>query len=83
MKKILVLLIITILLISCSQNKSKTYTLKYVVFYPNYNDTVTVSGFKRYHWGGDRGSNYIYSGSISIYDNSAPFKILSYTCKCN
>ena len=83
MKKILVFLITTVLSISCSSNKSKTYTLKYVVFYPSYFDTITVSGFNKYNWGGDRGSNYIYSGSNSIYDSSAPFKILSYTCKDN
>lgn len=79
------MLIIIALLMSCSQNKLKTYTLKYVVFYPNYSDTVTISGHKEYIWGSNRGTNYIYSypNGNSIYDNSAPFKILSYTYKDN
>lgn len=73
------------LLSSCSGiTEDRIYTLKYVVFYPGYRDTVTVSNSRGYYCGSDRGTNYIREGSISgpaVYDNSAPYKVISYTVK--
>lgn len=73
-----IILWLLILLNSC---ENKTYYLKYVVFYPSHNDTVEVSNTSGYYWGSNRGSNYIKEGSItgnSIYNGSAPYKIISY-----
>lgn len=84
MKKILVILAIISIFLSCSDNNKTVYTLKYVVFYPNHQDTVIVSNTKGYYWNSDRGTNYIKEGSITgdmVYSNSAPYKILSYTEK--
>lgn len=80
MKKI-ILLIFAALLISC-EHENRTYTLKYVVFYPNYNDTVTITSDTKFYWGCDRGNNYIKKGGITgsdYYAGSAPYKILEYT----
>lgn len=80
MKILLILTIFLLSIVSCSDN---TYYLKYVVFYPNYNDTVSVSNVgEGYYWNCDRGNNYIKEGSITgptVYAGSAPYKILSYT----
>ncbi len=78
MKKI-ALLIFTILLMSC---EDRTYKLKYVVFYPNYNDTVTLTSTTEFYWGSQKGTNYIKKGSLTgsdYYSGSAPYKILQYT----
>lgn len=84
MKKLLTILLIAILFSSCGDKEDKIYTLKYVVFYPNYNDTVIISNSRGYCFGSDRGTNYIRIGSpvgITEYENSAPYKVISYTYK--
>ena len=78
---VFIVLILVCFLISCSTKKNKEYTLKYVVFYPGYRDTVIVKNNKGFYWGSNRGSNYINNGSITspnVYDGSAPFKVLKY-----
>jgi hypothetical protein len=63
-------------------HKDSEHTLTYVIYYPNYNDTVTVSCDDSYFWSCDRGTNYIKEGGITgttVYSGSAPYKILSYT----
>ena len=82
MKNLLIGLLMGLGLFGCNEDESKTYTLKYVVFYPNYNDTVTVTNHGGYYWNSDRGTNYIKNESITgrnVYSGSAPYKILSYT----
>jgi len=82
MKKLILMILVLISIVSCNSNK--IYTLKYVVFYPNYNDTITISNDDEYYWNSDRGTNYIKEGSITgptVYTGSAPYKILSYTSK--
>jgi hypothetical protein len=57
--------------------------MTYVIFYPNYADTITTSyiGNKRYYYGSDKGTNFIKQESMtninSEYENTAPYKILS------
>ncbi len=64
-------------------NVYKTYTLTYVVFYPTYNDTVTVSNNKGYAFYSIAGTNFIREEGSTfgtlIYSGSAPCKALSYT----
>ena len=82
MKRFILMVFILISIISCNSNK--IYTLEYVVFYPNYNDTITISNDDEYYWSSDRGTTYIKEGSITgstVYKGSAPYKILSYTSK--
>lgn len=85
MKTIKYLLLILIILLSfsaCNKDTKELYTLKYVIFYPNHTDTIITTCNCEFIWGSDRGSNYIKRHSITgqtIYDNSAPFKILNYT----
>jgi hypothetical protein len=84
MKKLLVSLFL-IGLIGCEyDDPNVTYTLKYVVFYPNYNDTLIATNHRGFFWSCDRGNNYIKNGSTmtsakTLYSGSAPYKILSYT----
>jgi hypoxanthine phosphoribosyltransferase len=87
MKKLLAIL--AIILASCSSQpttaENKTYTLKYVVFYPNYYDTVTVSTIYEFEWSSYEGTNTITEYGIgyrrNVYNSTAPYKILSYTVK--
>jgi hypothetical protein len=85
--KLLINIFFSILLLSsCSseEDKSKSYELTYVVFYPNYVDTVKMSGYGECYWFGREGTNYIRNtNSHYIYNGSAPYKILSYTVKEN
>ena len=86
MKKLILILLTILTLNSCTEDKSKTYTLKYVVFYPNYNDTVEVKSTYRFRFNSVHGSNYIDTGDTiydQVYNNSAPYKILNYTVKEN
>lgn len=84
MKKLLIVLLIVLGLSSCTEDKSKTYTLKYVVFYPNYNDTVEVVSNDPINDQSTKGTNSIWTGCCKYYyNNTAPYKILSYTVKEN
>lgn len=81
MKRLLILLMIFFL--SCKR-ENKIYTLQYVVFYPNYRDTQTVSSTSNYYWFSQEGTNYIKRNSITgitVYSGSSPYKIISYTSK--
>lgn len=82
MNKIILLLFIIFTLSCREEDPSITWTIKYVVFYPNHMDTMVHSGHTPYYWSSDRGSNYIKKWDITgpdIYNGSAPYKILSYT----
>lgn len=73
--------ILYLIITSCSGAKYE-YTLKYVVFYPGFNDAVTVKNNKGYYMGSDMGSNYIHSyDGKYVYDGSAPYKILKYNSR--
>ena len=84
MKKLLVSLFL-IGLIGCEyDDPNVTYTLKYVVFYPDFNDTIIAQNHKGFYWFSQEGTNSIKNGpSITsprtLYSGSAPYKILSYT----
>lgn len=78
-----------LLLAGCSEpeipREEKTYSLKYVVFYPGYTDTLESTNKTGYYWYSSDGTNYICDGPNSLngylYKSTAPFKILSYTSK--
>jgi hypothetical protein len=71
--------------IGCGES-DKIYTLKYVIFYPTYADTVIAVNDGIFCSKTDRDGNYIksyYSNGLFVkeilYHNTAPFKILEYT----
>lgn len=79
MKKILLLLLLIIGFSSCEIIHNKQYELKYVVYYTNANDTITISSYYNYYWYSENGINYIKNvNDHDPYIGSAPFKILSY-----
>lgn len=83
MKKVFLFLLFLMFLTSCEiEDPNTTWELKYVVFYPNFNDTVIITNHKGFYWSSDRGSNYIKDGpsitSLDIYHGSAPYKIIYY-----
>lgn len=76
MKKLLIILVL--FLASCCGDGER-YEVTYVVFYPNYNDTLTIETIGYPYVFSNRGSNYLKSGCISgsnYYAGSSPFKIL-------
>lgn len=80
MKYILAFISLIAVFISCQEPEYK-YTIKYVIYYPGYPDTVINQSYYPYYWSSDRDSNYIKIRTITgknIYRGSAPFKILSY-----
>lgn len=82
MKKLLAIALM-LFFFSCKR-ENKIYTLQYVVFYPGYRDTQTVSGSGEYYWFSQEGTNYIKRSSVTgsrIYSGSSPYKIISYTSK--
>lgn len=90
MKKYLLILTTIITLLSCnvdyetkkedkSSTKDPVYTLVYVVFYPGYIDTIKVSGNENYEWYANSGYNRIHCNGTTIFESTAPFKIISYT----
>jgi len=81
MKKILLLITITLLLLSCDNSPKKEYTLVYKIYYPGNIQTYTVTNTEEYKWNSNQGTNYIYCNTNYIYRNSAPFEIISYTSK--
>lgn len=79
-KKIFLIALVLISTMSCTSDK--IYTIKYVVFYPNYNDTVTDTNDNTYYWNSSKGTNYIKIGGMTgstVYSGSAPYKVLSCT----
>ena len=83
LKLIALLTVASFVFSKCCEDENTTYTLKYVVFYPGYQDTVIVSNHCGYFFGSDRGTNFIKDGRSptnpkNIYNNSAPYKILFY-----
>ena len=81
MKNKLLFILLIILLVSCSKS-DKIYTLKYVIFYPQFSDTIILISDDEINWHSDQGTNYIYTygnGNSYGYNGTAPFKILSYT----
>ena len=93
MKTLIKLAIVLCFLSACSSkgDNDTTYTLTYVIFYPNHSDTIVVSSNIGYQWYSSQGTNYIHevhkysssSSGKSIYVNTAPFKVLSYTESLN
>lgn len=81
--QIIVLLLLAFTLFGCfKDDSSKTYQLRYVVFYLGYNDTQVVSAHHKFAWSCDRGNNYIKHYDLTgpeVYSGSAPYKILDYT----
>lgn len=81
MKKLLVSLFL-IGLIGCEyDDPNVTYTLKYVVFYPNYNDTIIDTIPYEYHREVYNGYEIItddkYQETNNLYKGVAPCKIVS------
>jgi hypothetical protein len=79
MKNLLTIILIVLFITSCDRNpsiKDKKYTLTYVVFYPNYTDTITTVVSKNdLVVGSDKGTNYIWNRGY-IYQGTSPVKIL-------
>ena len=80
MKKIIATIAIITALIGCdNSNNRQHYTshIQYVVFYPNYRDTVEASvEDKDFIFTSNEGSNFIYNEYGNIYSNSAPYKVI-------
>lgn len=58
-------------------NKEK-HKIEYVVFYPNYNDTVIKSNIGGYKFYSYRGTNTISEkvGGRVVYEGTSPYKVL-------
>ena len=89
-KLIVLLIAILALTSSCGFEPSQEYTIKYVIFYPNHNDTVTAKSNLGFNWGGGHGSNYVngynygagmFKSVYTEYSGSSPVKVLSYTSR--
>ena len=78
MKYLILLLICILSFVSCGEGDN--YYVKYVVFYPSYNDTI--SSVYRLHSApyvsSYQGSNRIEGRGGTIYQTSAPIKLLDY-----
>ena len=78
MKK-LITIIASLTILSCETSHPTKVT--YVVFYPNYNDTIIVTMDDRPYVGSDRGTNYLKSNNMTgstVYQGSSPLKIISW-----
>jgi len=84
MKKLIIGLFVLFLLNSCeSDNLNKNWELKYIIFYPNNNDTVIAINHRGFYWGSNNGTNYIKNGpsitsSEYLYNANSPYKIIYY-----
>ena len=80
MKKIIATITIITALIGCDNSNKIPYTshIQYVVFYPEYRDTVEVSvENKDFTFFSSEGSNFIDTeGWNHVYANSAPYKVI-------
>jgi uncharacterized lipoprotein NlpE involved in copper resistance len=80
MKKIITAITIITALIGCDNSNDRSYIshIQYVVFYPQYRDTVEASvENKDFIFFSSEGSNFIDSGEgIHLYANSAPYKVI-------
>jgi hypothetical protein len=77
-------LILTQFIVSCDDSNA-TYTLTYVVFYPTKPDTITNTSNDGFYWYSEKGTNTIINtaNQQNVYNNTSPFKILSYTKQPN
>ena len=83
-KILLVFVVISFIIVSCSTNH-REYTIVYEVYY-NENTVVkeTKKASEPFYVGSDRGSNFIKIGSLTgelIISTSAPIRVLSHTYK--
>ena len=82
--KILLIVIISFFIISCSSS-NKEYTITYEVYYSS---NVVIKETKKsdrpFHTGCREGTSYVYNGLFfytHLIETSAPIRVLSYTCK--